>query len=187
MRSVIILLVLLTCAGCVSSTQYPSYWPQPNLADTGCPDIFGEYLDVGQLASMRGGSPAHPQSVLSRYFFDYDNREIAYTRISAVDADSIRVESVEPGKDPLSRRLDRGEHFSCNDGRLWVSEPLRIVDDGLSLRGSERIGLALADDGSLVGESRVRAAGRVLVIPVVAREADHVLWEVHAGQPDISE
>lgn len=186
MRAVTIFL-LLTCAGCVSSTNYPTDWPQPDLADTGCPDIFGAYADVGQLASTRGGYPAHPQSVLSRYFFEYDNREILYTRISAVDTHSIRVESFEPGKDPLSRRLDRNEHFTCSDGRLWISEPLRIVDDGFSLRGRERIGLALAENGSLIGESRIRARGRVLVIPILARETDHVLWEIHANQTALSE
>lgn len=185
MRAVIAFL-LLSCAGCVSSTQYPADWPQPDLASAECPDIVGTYDDVGRLASTRGGQPSHPQSVLSRYFFEYDNRTIAYTKISSVDADSIRVESTEPGKDPLSRRLDRGEDFTCSDGRLWISDPLRIVDDGLSLRGRERIGLALSEDGSLVGESRVSARGRVLVIPVLARETDHVLWEIHASQSDPS-
>jgi hypothetical protein len=186
MRAAIIFL-LLTCAGCVSSTKYPTDWPQPDLADTGCPSIFGAYADTGQLASTRSGYPAHPQSVLSRYFFEYDNREISYTRITPVDTDSIRVESFEPDKDPLSRRLDRDEHFTCSDGRLWISERLRIVDDGLSLRGSERIGLALSTNGSLIGESRIRAGGRVLVIPVLARETDHVLWEIHATHTDLSE
>lgn len=176
MRAMIILL-LLGCAGCASSTRYPAEWPQPDLADAGCPDILGTYADVGQMASTRGGSPAHPQSVLSRYFFEYDNREIAYTRITAVGADSIRVESFEPGIEPLSRRLDRGEHYTCSDGRLWISEPLRVVDDGVSLRGRERVGLALAENGSLIGETRVSARGRVLVIPVLARETDHVLWQ----------
>jgi len=75
----------------------------------------------------------------------------------------------------------------CSDGRLWISDRLRIVDDGLSLRGSERIGLALSEAGSLVGESRVSARGRVLLIPVLARETDHVLWEVHANQTDLLE
>jgi hypothetical protein len=186
MRAVIVLPFLI-CAGCVSSTEYPADWPQPALADVECPDIFGTYEDTGQLASTRGGTPAHPQSVLSRYFFEYDNRTISYTRISRVDADSIRVESFEPGKDPLSRRLDSDEHFMCSAGRLWISDPLRIVDDGLSLRGRERLGLTLSENGSLVGESRVSARGRVLVIPVFARETDHVLWEIHAGQTDLSE
>lgn len=183
MRAVTISL-LLGCAGCVSSTKYPTDWPQPDLADTDCPNIFGTYADVGQLASTRGGNPAHPQSVLSHYFFEYDNREIAYTRISAVDANSIRVESFESGKEPLSRRLDRDEHFTCSDGRLWISERLRIVDDGLSLRGRERIGLALSENGSLIGESRIRARGRVFVIPVLANETDHVLWEIHASDTE---
>jgi len=186
MRAVIIFL-LLTCAGCVSSTEYPADWPRPALTDVECPDIFGTYQDVGRLASTRGGTPAHPQSVLSRYFFEYDNRTISYTRISPADAGSIRVESFEPGKDPLSRRLDSDEDFMCSDGRLWISDRLRIVDDGLSLRGSERIGLALSEAGSLVGESRVSARGRVLLIPVLARETDHVLWEVHANQTDLLE
>ena len=184
---VVFVCLLLTCAGCVSSTEYPTDWPQPDLANSDCPNILGAYADVGQLASTRGGYPAHPQSVLSRYFFEYDNRKISYTRISSVDTDSIRVESFEPGKDPLSRRLDRDEHFTCSNGRLWVSEQLRIVDDGLSLRGRERIGLAVSEDGSLVGESRVRASGRVLVIPVIARETDHVLWEPRASQAALSE
>jgi hypothetical protein len=186
MRAVIIFL-LLTCVGCVSSTEYPADWPQPALADVECPDIFGTYEDVGQLASTRGGTPAHPQSVLSRYFFEYDNRTISYTRISRVDADSIRVESFEPGKDPLSRRLDPDEHFMCSDGRLWLSDRLRIVDDGLSLRGNERIGLAISEAGSLIGESRISARGRVLVIPVLARETDHVLWEILASPTDVAE
>ena len=186
MRAVIVFL-LLTCAGCVSSTNYPSDWPQPALAGTDCPNIFGTYADVGELASSRGGYPDHPQSILSRYFFEYDNREISYTRISAVDTNSIHVESFEPGKDPLSRRLDPDEHFTCSNGRVWVSERLRIVDDGLSLRGRERIGLVLAENGSLVGESRISASGRVLVIPVIARETDHVLWEIHASDNALSE
>ena len=186
MRAVLICL-LLACAGCVSSTEYPADWPQPDLTDSQCPDIFGTYEDTGQLASTRGGTPSHPQSVLSRYFFEYDNRTIAYTTISPVDADSIRVESFEPGKDPLSRRLDPDEHFECEDGRLWISDRLRIVDDGLSLKGNERIGLALSETGSLVGESRVSAHGRVFVIPVLARETDHVLWEAHASRTDLSE
>lgn len=181
MRTVIVFL-LLTCVGCVSSTEYPADWPQPALADVECPDIFGTYEDVGRLASTRGGTPDHPQSVLSRYFFEYDNRAISYTKISRADAHSIRVESIEPGKDPLSRRLDPDEHFTCSDGRLWISDRLRIVDDGLSLRGNERVGLALSEDGSLLGESRVSAHGRVFVIPVLARETDHVLWAVHASQ-----
>ena len=178
MRALMIL-VVLSCAGCLSSTDYPTDWPQPSLAESECPGIFGRYADAGRLASTRGGNPAHPQSVLSRYFFEYDNREITHTVFSPVDEDSIRVESFEAGNKPLSRRLDRGEHFTCDDGRLWVTDQLRIVDDGFSLRGSERIGLALSEDGSLTGESRVRASGRVLVIPVFAREADHVLWETH--------
>jgi hypothetical protein len=186
MRAVVIFL-LLTCVGCVSSTEYPADWPEPALTDVECPEIFGTYQDVGRLASTRGGTPAHPQSILSRYFFDYDNRMISYTRISRVNADSIRVESFEPGKDPLSRRLDSDEHFICSDGRLWISDQLRIVDDGLSLRGNERIGLTLSEDGSLVGESRVSARGRVFVIPVLARETDYVLWEILAGQTDLSE
>ena len=186
MRAAIIFL-LLTCAGCLSSTKYPTDWPQPDLADTDCANIFGAYADVGQLASTRGGNPTHPQSVLSRYFFEYDNRTISYTRISPVDTDSIRVESFEPGKDPLSRLLDRDEHFTCSNGRLWISERLRIVDDGLSLKGRERIGLALSANGSLVGESRIRAGGRVFVIPVLVRETDHVLWEIHASHTDLSE
>lgn len=186
MRAVIVFL-LLSCAGCVSSTQYPTDWPQPDLTDTGCPAILGAYADVGRLASTRGGYPAHPQSVLSRYFFEYDNREILYTKISAVDANSIRVESFEPGKEALSRRLDRDEDFTCSDGRLWISERLRIVDDGLSLRGRERIGLALSEDGSLIGESRIGARGRVFVIPVLARETDHVLWETHPSHTGFSE
>jgi hypothetical protein len=186
MRAVTICL-LLTCAGCVSSTDYPADWPQPELTDVECPEIFGTYDDVGQLASTRGGTPAHPQSVLSRYFFEYDNRTISYTRISPVDADSIRVESFEPGKDPLSRRLDADEHFTCSDGWLWIADRLRIVDDGLSLRGNERIGLALSDNGSLVGESRISAHGRVLIIPVLARETDYVMWEPHAGNSDVSQ
>ena len=186
MRAMIIFL-LLTCAGCVSSTEYPADWPRPDLADVECPDIFGTYDDVGQLASTRGGTPAHPQSVLSRYFFEYDNRTIAYTRISRGDAGSIRVESFEPGRDPLSRRLDSDEHFMCSDGRLWISDPLRIVDDGLSLRGQERIGLALSENGALIGESRVSARGRVFIIPVVARETDHVLWAIHSVHTFLSE
>ena len=186
MRAVIIFL-LLTCVACVSSTEYPADWPQPALAAVECPDIFGTYEDVGRLASTRGGTPAHPQSVLSRHFFEYDNRTISHTRISRVDADSIRIESFEPGKDPLSRRLDSDEHFVCSDGRLWISDRLRIVDDGLSLRGNERIGLALSEDGSLVGEARVSARGRVFVIPVIARETDHVLWEIYANQTDLVE
>ena len=180
MRAAIILL-MFGGAGCVSSTKYPTEWPQPALAGSDCPDIAGTYADVGELASTRDGYPAHPQSVLSRYFFEYDTREIAYTRISAVDTKSIRVESVEPGKEPLSRRLDRGEHFTCSDGRLWISARLRIVDDGLSLRGRERIGFAPSEHGDLIGETRIGARGRVFVIPVLAREKDHVLWETHAS------
>lgn len=183
MRAMTISLVL-GCAGCVSSTKYPREWPRPAVAEASCPSIFGTYADVGQLASTREGYPAHPQSVLSRYFFEYDNRKIEYTKISAVDTQSIRVESFEPGKEPLSRRLDRDEHFTCSDGRLWITERLRIVDDGLSLRGRERIGLALSEDGSLIGESRIGARGRVFVIPVLARETDHMLWEVHASQTE---
>ena len=178
---------LLACAGCVSSTEYPADWPQPALTDVECPDIFGSYEDVGLLASTRGGTPAHPQSVLSRYFFEYDNRTISYTRLSRVDTDSIRVESFEPGKEPLSRRLDPDEHFVCSDGRLWISDQLRIVDDGLSLKGNERIGLALSEEGSLVGESRISGHGRVFIIPVLARETDHVLWQIHASQAETPE
>jgi hypothetical protein len=131
---------------------------------------------------MRAGKPAHPQSVLSRYFSEYDNREISHTKILPVDIDSIRVESFETGKEPLSRTLDRDERFSCSDGRLWVSDRLRIRDYELSLRGSERIGPALSSSGSLVGESRVNASGSVLLIPIVAWDRDHVLWQTHLSQ-----
>lgn len=186
MRAVIVLLPL-TCAGCVFSTEYPADWPQPDLAGGECPDIVGTYEDVGQLASTRGGPSSHPQSVLSRYFFEYDNRTISYTKISLADSDSIRIESFEPGQDLLSRRLDRNEHFECSDGRLWISDRLRIVDDGLSLRGRERIGLSLSENGSLVGESRVSARGRIWVIPVLARDTDYVLWETHASLTEQSE
>lgn len=181
MRASIILFLVLSCAGCVSSAAYPTDWPQPAFTDTTCPNIFGTYADVGQLASTRGGDSVHPQSVLSRHFFKYDNREIAYTKISAIDTQSMRVESVEPGKEPLSRRLDRGEDFTCSDGRLWISEPMRIVDDGLSLRGRERIGFVTSENGLLIGESRIGARGRVFVVPVFVRERDYVLWELHAS------
>ncbi len=166
---------------------YPQDWPQPDLADLGCPDISGTYNDAGLIASALGGSTDHPKGDLSRHFFDYEESEVTHTRISRVDAGSMRVESFGSGEEPLSRLLARDEDFTCRNGRLWISDRLRIVDDGLSLRGQERIGLALSADGSLVGESRIRASGRVLVIPVLAREKDHILWELYprsAGRPE---
>lgn len=174
--------MLLSCTACVSATRYPHDWPQPDLADIGCPDISGTYTDAGLSASAPGRSG--DQGDLSRHFFDYEKSEVTYTRISKVDANSMRVESFGAGENPLSRLLARDEDFTCRNGRLWISERLRIVDDGLSLRGRERIGLALSTDGSLVGESRVRAAGRVFVIPLLVRERDHMLWELHASRTD---
>ena len=183
MRAAIIFL-LVGCAACVSATKYPNDWPQPDLADIGCPNISGTYTDAGLSASAPDRTGDDPEGDLSRYFFDYEKSEIAYTRISRIDENSMRVESFGAGESPLSRLLARDEDFTCRNGRLWVSERLRIVDDGLWLRGRERIGLALSMDGSLVGESRIRAAGRVFVIPILVRERDHILWELHASRTD---
>ena len=183
MRAVIISL-LLTCAACVSSTKYPQEWPQPDLANVGCPNISGTYADVGLAASSPYTNGDHPEGHLSRYFFNDDQREITYTKISQVDEELVRVESFAADDNSLSLQLSLGEDFTCRNGRLWISEQLRIVDDGLSLKGRERIGLALLADGSLVGEFRIRVAGRAWLIPILVREEDHILWETHKSLAD---
>jgi len=79
MRAAIIFL-LVGCAACVSATGYPNDWPQPGLADIGCPNISGTYTDAGLSASAPDRTGDDPEGDLSRYFFDYEKSEIASTR-----------------------------------------------------------------------------------------------------------
>jgi hypothetical protein len=123
-----------------------------------------------------------PEGHLSHYFFDYGQHEIAYTTIAQTDENAMLVESFEAGEEPLTRLLKFGQDYTCGDGRLWVAEPLQIEDDGLALTGRERIGFASTESGALVGKSIKGATGHFYVIPLIAREKDHFIWEPHGDR-----
>lgn len=186
MRAAITFL-LATCSACIGSPQYPPDWPQPDLTAGGCPLISGTYVDVGAVASASERNGDLPSGRLSRNFFDYEDGEIAYTTITRGEDMSLFVESYAQENPQLTRQLTLGTDFSCSDGRLWLADQTRVRDEGVNLSLRARIGFTRTEDGNLVGETRQRATGRVLIIPVLVRETDHILWERYESHAERSE
>lgn len=174
---VAIIFLLAACSACVGSAQYPADWPQADLTAEGCPPISGTYVDIGAVASASQRSGDLPSGNLSQNFFDDEDDEFTYTTITRQNDTSLLVESYADERPQLTRQLTLGTDFSCSDGRLWLADRTRVRDDGVNLSLRARIGFTRTEDGDLVGETRQNATGRVLFVPVIARERDHILWQ----------
>jgi hypothetical protein len=177
-RSILFLCIL--CSACVSNEEYPDDWPPIVVGDTECPDISGIYYDHGVSASAN-------EYRLSDYLYGISPSEgfiMEYVVISQSDADEIQTtihhmhrmydtthKSYETHT--LSRELG---HFVCEDGKIWITQTGWAVPYGVA-RFKDRIGLAKAEGGSLIGEQQSSGAGVALfVVPFKLSSHDYVLW-----------
>ena len=171
-----ILLFCILCSACVHNEEYPSDWSPVVAEDTGCPDISGIYDNAGLYASTNKTSFESgyrltdylQESGLEAWVF------LAYVVISQSEADEIEVTAHSRQKvyetHTLSRELG---HFECEDGRIWIADTAwggpHIVLVG---RVNYRIGLAKAEDGSLVGEIQSDGGGVAFLVTSEERARD---------------
>jgi hypothetical protein len=176
-------LIILGCAGCASTAEYPADWPQRAPVTKGdvCPDISGTYKNAGQSAAEE-----HQRLNLSDVLLipgidvriltlEHDGADIVVSR----DLDGER------GGLHLATLSSDARDFFCDEGRIWIaasnwSDP--GGDGALVLaRESTTVGLSKTDDDSLLAEIKDKTSGVVMVavplpIPVAMSGKNFVLW-----------
>jgi hypothetical protein len=148
--------------------------------DRECPDISGTYDNVGLYAS-RNKMLFETGYLLSDFVFN-DLEVVSYLEgvsISQPGANELRItiSSKHNVYDAHSLSGELGD-FICEDGKIWIAETVWGVHQLSGAQyGNTRIGLAKAEDGSLVGELQSSGVGVALVvIPMKWSSEDYVRW-----------
>lgn len=162
--------------------EYPDDWSPIVVGDTECPDISGTYEDAGLYASTNEKSFASGDR-LTDYVWGNSAGVFSfmiYVVVSQSGADEIRTTIHSENKVYDTRTFSRElGHFVCEDGKIWITQ----IDWGADLfavgRVKARIGLAKAEDGSLIGEIQSSGAGvALLVVPFKFSSEDYVRWNL---------
>lgn len=175
-----IFLICLFCSACVFNDEYPVDWPAMVVDSEECPDISGTYEDLGLSVSSDGNHR------LSHLFLSEPLQAVdVRVTISQPDGQTLRVEALGADASEQAYRLLRdGSEYSCQEGRIWISdtdleiEPIGSLPPAVGV-GRWRMGLAKALDGSLVGEERSTVVGVALVIvPFGLSGETYFLWRL---------
>ncbi len=167
-------------AACSNNPGYPSDWPARVETGGECPDISGSYFSdpVGWAKDYEGGDPGYTYSLL------YSLLTLGSAGPGCIDIRQPDSESLIANLSPASSArstvtLERGKDFRCRDGKLWIKGPSEFDVHELYgvFVGTERFGLAKADDGSLIGEGFAAGRGTViLVVPYSATVTEYFRW-----------
>lgn len=184
-----IIAACLSCTACVTTQEYPDDW-SPIIFDSGeCPDISGTYGNLGQLI---GAVDEQSQSelLLSNFLFEDDVGPRQVVAISHPNKDAIQVNTVDGnGQEPRVLSRKDGDYV-CEDKKIWLLQSQSFMEEGAvplfeplpSLgRMKIRVGLAPAEDGSLIGD--VRYSGFVMlamVVPIAGGSQEYIRWPAEA-------
>ena len=120
--------------------------------------------------------------LLSNYVFEDALNDVSYYAgvvISRSNGNDLRIAISSNDKTYDTQTLS-GEigHFACEGGKIWITENVWGVHQAYGpAYVKSRIGLAKAEDGSLVGEIQTSGVGAVLVIiPIKWSSGDYVRW-----------
>lgn len=181
MRSFIVVLFGWFCSGCVVSATYPTTWPGIVDAAQACPDISGIYSNFGRSAFSLENPQYAAWTRLSDYIFESVPGRVSRVEFShPADLEIVGKAYLSDGE-TLVRTFVLGDDCDCRKGVLWIRIGWVTEDastDGVAIFAERvRIGLAVAEDGSLIGETRRKGVGFVYIAPVAGGEKDFIRWQ----------
>ena len=185
-QAICIFVCLVFLSGCGGGAHYPKTWPKAVSTQKGdCPEISGEYYDLGAIDSDRYGGPDPGREKLSYWLTD-SMRGGTKVKINLLSSDAVDVEVFSDNQSVEKKTLLRkNNQFSCSQGSLWL--PKRVHNQGWFAcpecwtysTETRTFGFKRADDGSLIGREKLSFFGiAFFVIPCFNQSTDYwIQWE----------
>lgn len=184
MRVILVPFLLLLFSGCQTLTgishDYPEHWPTRAESKTSCPNLTGLYIDKG---IPKYDVHHHSHKYLSFHFL----HELQDSDIRWEHGDSNETQLIQDAEKQLKLQLFQKDNlvnevvlqstkdYECQRGILWL-------DSGEDAQGHElggykswfKIGLQLAQDGSIVGQ--VHQSNVALALWVIPMGGKQIIW-----------
>lgn len=174
--------------------EYPVSWP-PLVSSEGCPNISGDFLNLG-VGKYESSPHEHYLSfhLFQRRLFDNEtsgmeplapeDATIQYISVNNIGSQQLLIGSIDSHGVLEQRTLNiREEDYICKAGILWVDSGIEVYTGELgSYRSHYKLGLKLAEDGSLIGQlHNDNVALAMWIIPMGGTQILWFRWPVHTS------